>query len=104
MYALSRSLRSFAGFSNIYRRSLVAFSISNSQIPALFVSSKSIHSRVPMASISTTYSPQSNAPSSAGTDEYDAEIKDIASYVHNFNISSKLAVNLVLFMRADRKH
>jgi 2-methylcitrate dehydratase len=31
-------------------------------------------------------------PSSSGTREYDPEIKDMASYIHNYEIDSDLAV------------
>ena len=36
---------------------------------------------------------QSSAPAAASTSDYDPEIKDIASYVHNYRIDSDLAVS-----------
>lgn len=35
---------------------------------------------------------QSAGPTSAGPNEYDKEILDVASYVHNYNVDSDLAV------------
>ena len=35
---------------------------------------------------------KSNAPAMAGVREFDPEIKDMASYIHNYKIDSDLAV------------
>jgi 2-methylcitrate dehydratase len=37
-------------------------------------------------------SPHSDAPPSGPRPEYDQEIKDMASYIHNYKIESELAV------------
>lgn len=52
-----------------------------------------------MASICTTTPLRSNAPLSTGTAIYDAEIKDMAAYVHKYEIKSSLAVILSLLKR-----
>jgi 2-methylcitrate dehydratase len=41
---------------------------------------------------SATMSPHSDAPPSGPKPEYDPEIKDMASYIHNYKIESELAV------------
>ena len=50
----------------------------------------------PIASLRTSFSVmatlKSNAPAMAGVREFDPEIKDMASYVHNYKIDSDLAV------------
>lgn len=35
---------------------------------------------------------KSNAPAMAGVREFDPEIKDMASYIHNYKVDSDLAV------------
>lgn len=37
---------------------------------------------------------KSNAPPSGPVPEYDPEIKDMASYIHNYKIDSELAVRI----------
>lgn len=37
-------------------------------------------------------SPHSNAPASGPKPEYDPEIKDMADYIHNYQLNSELAV------------
>jgi 2-methylcitrate dehydratase len=44
------------------------------------------------------------APPISGTREYDPEIKDIASYVHNTPIDSELAVGTTLAHVSIRSH
>jgi 2-methylcitrate dehydratase len=39
---------------------------------------------------------RSNAPATGGVREFDPEIKDMASYVHNYKIDSDLAVRCLL--------
>jgi len=46
-------------------------------------------------------SPQSNAPPSGKPAEYDPEIKDMASYVHNYTIKSDLAIDTARFVFLD---
>ena len=48
-----------------------------------------------MAAVYTTNTPQSNASLSVETTKYDAEIENMAAYVHNYQIKSALAVNIV---------
>lgn len=38
---------------------------------------------------------QGAAPTSSAANEWDKEIEDVASYVHNYNIDSDLAVSVV---------
>lgn len=45
------------------------------------------------ASISSVPPLKSSAPIAAAVREYDPEIKDMASYVHNYKIDSDLAVS-----------
>lgn len=46
-----------------------------------------------MASFSTMPALNSAAPPTTGAREYDPEIKDMASYIHNGKIDSELAVS-----------
>lgn len=97
MFSLFKSINS-TGLENICRRSLP--SLSNGKHLGLvpFLAPKAlpfIRSAVPMALIATTHAPQSNNPLSIGRREYDSEIKDMASYVHNYKIKSTLAVNTI---------
>lgn len=57
-----------------------------------FANSKTLTSAVKTSSFSTMSKLQSNAPPSQVAREYDPEIKDIASFVHNTPIESDLAV------------
>ena len=61
-----------------------------------------ITARPSMASaFSTSTSKGSSMPTKASSAEYDPEIKDIASYVHNFKIDSELALDTSRFILLD---
>jgi len=47
-----------------------------------------------MASFSSMPALNYSAPPPTGPREYDPEIKDMASYIHNYKIDSELAVSL----------
>lgn len=104
MSALFRSGGSSTVLSNIYRRPFLSSSSSKERSLIPFFAFKVIRSPVPMASISTTRTLQSNASLSIGTTKYDAEIKDMAAYVHKHEIKSSLAVNIVLAVATDLKY
>lgn len=95
MSALFRSGAGFTVLSNICRRSLLSSPGSKTRSLITPFAPKFIRSPLSMASISTTYTPQSNASLSIGATKYDAEIKDMADYVHNHEINSSLAVNMI---------
>jgi len=46
-------------------------------------------------------SPNSNAPASGPPPEYDQEIKDMADYIHNYDIKSDLAIDTARFVFLD---
>ncbi|EME89627.1 uncharacterized protein MYCFIDRAFT_57025 [Pseudocercospora fijiensis CIRAD86] len=50
---------------------------------------------------STTMAPQSGAPPPGKAPEYDPEIKDMADYIHNYKITSDLAIDTARFVFLD---
>jgi 2-methylcitrate dehydratase len=101
MSAINRSLRSVATKnvrlqSRTIRAPTLALSAATARrsIPAT--------TRLTAARFSTMSPLQSGAPAPAGKREYDPEIKDIASFVHNTPIDSPLAVSCVLLFLKPR--
>lgn len=61
--------------------------------PVALHSLKSLNSSTPRVSrFSTMTSRQYAAPAASPDKTYDPEIKDLANYVHNYNVNSDLAV------------
>ncbi|KXT11708.1 hypothetical protein AC579_6965 [Pseudocercospora musae] len=55
----------------------------------------------PARAFSTTMPPQSGAPPPGKAPEYDPEIKDMADYIHNYKITSDLAIDTARFVFLD---
>lgn len=56
----------------------------------------SVRARAPVTRFSTMAARQSAAPAAPADRAYDPEIKDMASYIHEYNVDSDLAVSFPL--------
>jgi 2-methylcitrate dehydratase len=91
MSAINRGLRAASVQTLRYARAAPAFK--GNSFKAINTFSRSTPSAVKTTAFSTMSKLQSGAPPAPTTREYDPEIVDIASYVHNTPIESDLAVS-----------
>jgi 2-methylcitrate dehydratase len=97
MSAFSRNLCSTASRALRQRSSVISRAVRPIALRA--TPSTPISARaVTASSFSTMSSLKSAAPPVSGKREYDPEIKDIASYIHNTSIESELAVWHPIFL------